>query len=429
MINRRSRYGFSYLYFEVKMKRDLLLIVALISLISIEGTMAKERTGWGWGGVPAINYNADEGFGYGMIFDIFNYAKGGYSPYYFKIDNQIFFTTGGKQDHTIFFDSPYILGNGFRISVRTRYKKEKFQPYYGLGNDSEFDPSYIEVDEDGNSLDSLHGKHYYTFNSEQIIFYTNILKALKYREDGRPLISVLGGLGFYQLGCGANDNGGIPTKFEEDLNAGILKKRDTDKSFNDYLKFGLVYDSRDNEPAPNRGVWTDIVGEWYTGLIDSDNDFLRLTLTDRRYFTLRKNLVYANRIIVENIFGEAPLLLYYPLGGSFRIDEGVGGYRSIRGAYKNRYVGSAKFIMNMELRYRFYDFQFAGQDFYLTANAFFDFGRVWHENDLKGDFTNLHTGKGGGVHIGWNENFIVYAEMAFNAESGSQLYIDIGFLF
>ena len=55
--------------------------------------------------------------------------------------------------------------------------------------------------------------------------------------------------------------------------------------------------------------------------------------------------------------------------------------------------------------------------------------RVWHENDLKGDFTNLHTGKGGGVHIGWNENFIVYAEMAFNAESGSQLYIDIGFLF
>jgi outer membrane protein assembly factor BamA len=191
----------------------------------------------------------------------------------------------------------------------------------------------------------------------------------------------------------------------------------------------LVYDSRDNEPAPNRGVWTDIVGEWYTGLIGSDNDFLRLTLTDRRYFTLRKNLVYANRIIVENIFGEAPLLLYYPLGGSFRIDEGVGGYRSIRGAYKNRYVGSAKFIMNMELRYRFYDFQFAGQDFYLTANAFFDFGRVWHENDLKGDFTNLHTGKGGGVHIGWNENFIVYAEMAFNAESGSQLYIDIGFLF
>jgi len=38
----------------------------------------KERTGWGWGGVPAINYNADEGFGYGVVGNVYNYAEGGY---------------------------------------------------------------------------------------------------------------------------------------------------------------------------------------------------------------------------------------------------------------------------------------------------------------------------------------------------------------
>jgi len=390
---------------------------------------AKERTGWGWGGVPAVNYNADEGFGYGAILDIFNYSKGGYSPYYFKINNQIFFTTRGKQDHAIFFDSPYMLGEGWRINGRIRYKKEGFLPYYGLGNDSQFNADFIETDDDGNSLDSLHGKQYYTLKTEQIIFYMNVMKAIKYRQDGRPLISALGGLGFYQIRSAVNDNDGIATKFEEDSENGALTTRDTEKSFNDYLKFGLVYDSRDNEPAPNRGVWTDVVGEWYTGLIGSDNNFLRLTLTDRRYFTLRKNLVYANRILFENIFGDAPFLLYYPMGSSFKIDEGVGGYRSIRGVYKNRYVGPAKFIMNMELRYRFYEFQVFNQDFYLAANAFYDFGRVWHDSDLEGGLKNLHSGKGAGVHIGWNENFIVYAEMAFNKESGSQLYIDIGFLF
>ncbi len=411
------------------MKRYLCASAMLALLFLVNAIQAKERTGWGWGGVPAINYNADEGFGYGAILDVFNYSKGGYAPYYFKINNQIFFTTRGKQDHAIFFDSPYILGDGLRINGRVRYKKEGFLPYYGLGNDSKFNADWIETDDEGESVDTTHGKQYLTLKSEQVIVYANVLKALKYRADGRPLISVLGGLGFYQVRSGENENDGIPTKFEQDSQAGILTVRDTEKSFNDFLKFGLVYDSRDNEPAPNRGVWTDIVGEWYTGLIGSDNNFLRLTLTDRRYFTLHKNLVYANRILFENIFGEAPFLLYYPFGSSFRIDEGVGGYRSIRGVYKNRYIGPTKFIMNMELRYRFYEFTLANQDFYLAANTFFDFGRVWHENDLKGGFTNMHTGKGAGVHIGWNENFIVYAEMAFSKESGSQLYIDIGFLF
>jgi len=411
------------------MKRFVLTILVVVMAFSLQNVQAKERTGWGWGGVPAVNYNADEGFGYGAILDLFNYSKGGYEPYYFKVNNQIFFTTRGKQDHAIFFDSPYILGDGLRINGRIRYKKETYLPYYGLGNDSQFNASFIETDDDGNSLDSLHGKHYYTLKTEQVICYVNVMKALKYRQDGRPLISALSGLGFYQVRPGENKNDGIPTQYELDRQAGILTKRDTEKSFNDYLKFGLVYDSRDNEPAPNRGVWTDVVGEWYTGLLGSDNNFIRLTLTDRRYFTLHKNLVYANRILFENIFGEAPFLLYYPIGSSFRIDEGVGGYRSIRGVYKNRYVGPTKFLMNMELRYRFYDFSLLNQDFYLAANTFFDFGRVWADNDLEGGLKNLHTGKGAGLHIGWNENFIVYAEMAFNKESGSQLYIDIGFLF
>jgi len=112
-----------------------------------------------------------------------------------------------------------------------------------------------------------------------------------------------------------------------------------------------------------------------------------------------------------------------------KADEGLGGYRSIRGVYKNRYIGATKFFVNMELRYKFYEFSFANQDFYLAANFFYDFGRVWDEHDQTSGLANLHTGKGGGIHIAWNENFIVYAEMGFSQEAGSQLYIDIGYLF
>lgn len=416
-------------YLRFIMKRIFFVFIAILITSSFIFAEQKERTGWGWGGVPALNYNTDDGFGYGILLDLFNYKDGGYSPYYFKINPIIFFTTGGKQDHTLFFDAPYLLGKGMRFNVRLRFKMEDFYPYYGLGNDSEYHESYIKTDDDNNSLDTLHGKHFYTVQCDEVILISNFQKALVYREDGKPKISALAGLGVIHVNTLENDNEGINTKYREDISADILTSKDTKKAFNNFLKFGIIYDTRDNEPAPNTGVWTDLVGEWYTKLIGSDHQFLRLTFTDRRYFQIFEKLVYANRILVENIFGDAPFSMLYPVGGSFRFDEGLGGYRTIRGAYKNRYIGTTKFLMNMELRYRFYEFTFANQDFYLAANIFYDFGRVWHVKDKEGGFKNLHDGKGLGLHVGWNENFIVYAEMGFNKEAGSQLYIDIGYLY
>lgn len=404
----------------------LTLVYSLVAGLKAETV---QRTGWGWGGVPALNYNADDGFGYGLLLDFFNYSKGGYTPYYFRINPILFFTTGGKQDHTLFFDSPYLLGKGWRFNVRLRLKNENYYPYYGLGNDAEFHESYIATDDDNHSLDTLHGKHYYTIQNDQVIFIANLQKTIKFRPDGKPLISALVGLGAINVNVEKNKNEGIRTKFEEDILNHILTDKDIRDAVNSYFKFGIIYDSRDNEPAPNRGIWTDLLAEWYTGLLGSDNEFVRLTFTDRRYWQIQPRLVYANRIMVERVFGEAPFTMLYPFGSSFRADEGLGGYRTIRGAFKNRYIGTSKLLLNLELRYRLLDFKIGKNDFYLATNGFFDCGRVWHKQDKKGGLSNLHAGKGIGLHLAWNENFIVYADMGFSKEAGSQLYVDIGYLY
>ena len=132
-------------YLRFIMKRIFFVFIAILITSSFIFAEQKERTGWGWGGVPALNYNTDDGFGYGILLDLFNYKDGGYSPCYFKINPIIFFTTGGKQDHTLFFDAPYLLGKGMRFNVRLRFKMEDFYPYYGLGNDSEYHESYITL--------------------------------------------------------------------------------------------------------------------------------------------------------------------------------------------------------------------------------------------------------------------------------------------
>jgi len=116
------------------MKKVGSIILLLSLIVSIAYSQEKERTGWGWGGVPAINYNADEGFGYGVVGNVYNYAEGGYSPYYWTVQPQIFFTTGGKQEHWLWFDSPYLLGKGIRVTTKLKYMKQLFDPYYGIGN-------------------------------------------------------------------------------------------------------------------------------------------------------------------------------------------------------------------------------------------------------------------------------------------------------
>ncbi len=407
------------------MKRIIVFAIILVFL-NTGLSQSEKRTGWGWGGVPALNYNADEGFGYGVLMNFFNYAEGGYSPYYFKINPIIFATTGGKQDHTLFFDSPYILGHGLRLNVRFRYILENYYPYYGLGNDSEFNPDFIEVDDEGNPLYTLHGKYYYTFKTNQIKLFANFQKAFIYRSNNKPLISGLAGFGFVNVSNSFNKNNNIKTKLECD--SLTITKKEFDGGMNSFLKFGLIWDTRDNEPAPNTGMWTEILAEWYTKVIGSDYDFLRLTVTDRRYFQILEKLVYANRIVFENISGDPPFYMLYPYGSSVKADEGLGGYRSLRGVFKNRYIGTTKVFMNMELRYKFYEFSMFNQNFYLAMNLFYDVGRVWYDKSLN-NLSNLHSGKGIGLHVAWNENFIVYGEIGYSKEAKSQLYIDIDYLF
>jgi outer membrane protein assembly factor BamA len=406
------------------------VIFVLILCTQLLFAQSKERSGWGWGGVPAINYNADEGFGYGVVGNIFYYSKGGYSPYFWTIQPQLFFTTGGKQEHWIFFDSPFILGPGYRITAELKMLKQQYNSYYGLGNNSIFNEAFIEVDKDDNPVDTtlFKNKYYYTHYRGRISFTAQIIKAFKSHPNGRPLLSMLAGVGVINTENKLDEN---ITKLGEDLQSGIITQKEIDGGFSNYLKLGVIHDTRDNEPAPNSGHWTDIVTEVYTKVIGSDWDFIKLTLTDRRYFRLLPRVVYAQRVVFEKMFGDPPFYELSFYGSSYKIDEGLGGSKSLRGILKSRYLGEMKAFANTEIRYRFLDFSAFNQDFYLATNVFFDFGKVWSDRDPlnENNLKNLRYGYGAGLHIGWNENFIIAVDGGTSEETGLQLYIGLGFLY
>src|SRR5690348_8751988 len=68
-------------------------------------------TGWDIAGVPALNFDADEGFGYGAVLELYNYGLG-VQPYRYTIQPTVFLTTEGRRDYTLLFDAPALLPGG-----------------------------------------------------------------------------------------------------------------------------------------------------------------------------------------------------------------------------------------------------------------------------------------------------------------------------
>ena len=66
----------------------LLLTAPAGSLLNAQDPPAP--TGWEPAGLPALNYDSDEGFGYGVLLELYNYGDGGYSPYRFTLQPTVF---------------------------------------------------------------------------------------------------------------------------------------------------------------------------------------------------------------------------------------------------------------------------------------------------------------------------------------------------
>ena len=63
----------------------------------VEETEEWQREGWGWGGLPAVAYNSDDGLGGGVVGNIYRY-DGMTAPY--KMELYFLFYVTTKQVHT-----------------------------------------------------------------------------------------------------------------------------------------------------------------------------------------------------------------------------------------------------------------------------------------------------------------------------------------
>lgn len=363
------------------------------------------------GGVPAINFDSDEGFGYGVILEAYQYGSDDELPYRWTLQPTVFLTTEGRRDLTLFFDAPHLLRRGWRLDVFLGSERQIAAPYYGVGNDTPYDESL--------AADDGPDPYFYRFGRTRRSATFNLQRPV-FRMPLRALFG--GGIVSTTIDPFPEDVGS--TLFAQDYGTG------EETEWSNYVRGGLIWDTRDRESGPRRGSWTELLVRWADEGLGASSSFVRWTITDRRYFSVADRLVFANRFLLQGVTDGAPSYELFLVQTSFKQQEGLGGAKTVRGALKNRFVGQGMFVWNAEVRWRALDFGLLGRPFHAVLSAFVDQGRVWAGQPRPGElFEDLHRGVGGGVRLGMGENFVVALDVGRSDEAGAQLYLGLGYLY
>jgi hypothetical protein len=395
------------------MSRVAAALVLVATCLTPHDAAAQSGGRWEFAALPSIGYDADEGFGYGALAEVYRHRPG-VAPYAWTAQPIVEFSNRGRRDVSIFFDAPHALPTGWRLDGFVATGRDRATPYYGIGNDVPYDPA----------LDDADGSdpYFYRFGRTR----HRAMVTVQRQVAGAPL-RVL-------LGAGVTHNTIDPAPYDRGttLLAGELAAAGAEApgGWSNHVRAGLVRDTRDREVGPTRGSWSELIVQRFDGLLGSGFDYTRWTAADRRYFPLAtERLILANRLLLQGVAGDAPFYDLAVVQSSFKQQEGLGGAKTIRGVPKNRYVGTGLFLWNTELRWRAADFNVGGAPVHVVLTTFLDQGRVWADGVEAGEvLTDLHRGYGGGVRLG-RGSLVVGADVGHSREATAPLYIGLGYLF
>lgn len=437
------------------------------------------KKGFNFGPLPAVAFDADKGFQLGALLNIFDFGDGSTYPNpRQKLYLEASFFTKGSQLFVINYDNKFLIP-GVRWSSTVTLTNDKAMDFYGFnGYMAQYDYARIAEGKDKNSASYIYTPKY-RVNRLALLFKTdftgNIWKNKLFWEAGYHFSYIKQGykknnhaLNLDKINKNKDENKVYPvedpTIFDLYRQWGIISEDEAWGGFNSTLRFGLLFDTRDKEAAPSKGIWAEahvtVAPKW----LGTTNPHYRYSATFRHYVPIVKNdvLTFAYRLNYEGTFGNsAPyyVLPYITVMGSNYDRDGMGGYRTVRGLMRNRVQGLDMATYNVELRWRFVNFTLWKQNIAFGLSAFSDGTMVTRNYDMsfKGEeqyrdayiaymagrpsSDRPHITVGAGLRFIMNQNFIVAFEYGLPVSKFSKdpvvkkqdgngaFYINTGFLF
>lgn len=433
------------------------VILCSLSLIAQKDTTQFEekiKKGWNLSGVPAISYDSDLGYQYGVILNLYHYGDGSrYPNYNHSIYTEFSRFSKGNGIHRIFYDSDKLL-NGIRLSIDLSYITATAQPFYGFnGYEAVYNTNWTIKESD-----EYKTRFFYGFERDFFRLRSDIQNSIQNSNFGwlsgfacyRYFIS---SIDYENLNNGKSGKDSLPEidgLYENYLAWNIIPKAEQEGGWVNYLKLGLKYDTRDNYPNPTRGIWTELIAQPALRTTGNLYNHLKLALIHRQYFTIFPNrLTFAYRIGYQKTFGKQPFYTQQLLLNSYMTaatSEGIGGSKSARGILRNRITGQDFTYWNFEFRWKFYRAVLFNQNIYLAINSFLDGGMVtkdfeYDHSAIPDELRDLyfsnkpekpHISTGLGFRIAINQNFIIATDFgkALDMQDGKTgFYVTLNYLF
>ncbi len=443
------------------MKKNLFVLLVLflqLSLLNVQAQTdsAEVKKGFTFGVLPAIAYDSDVGFRYGALTNLYWFGDGSqYPKYRHSLYAEWSKTTKGSGQTILRYDSEYLIPK-VRMQLETSLFTEKALDFYGFnGAKSIFNADFSDQE----SGDNYISRAYYRYDRKQIMLKSDFWGEIIGKE-----LRWYAGFQFNKIDIAtvdvANINGDLATDdpdyldpsqkllYDKYVDWGLIKADQKEGGITTQLKLGFVYDTRDEEPNPTKGMWTEALVVLSPSFLGNDFAYSNLVLTHRQYIPIVENrLSAALRLSYQaKIGGETPFYMLPFYYSTFSTRDGLGGAKTIRGILRNRVVGESVGLGNAELRWKFFRGKFLGQNLYLALSSFLDAGMVLKEyeldltgvdpDELAANFSTeserLHMAAGAGFHFVMNRNFIIAVDYgrALNEQDGaSGLYIGLNFLY
>ena len=434
------------------------------------------KTGWSFGVLPTATYSVDNGYQAGAFGDVYYYGDGSTYPdplHKFSWEAS-YFTHSHRMRYYLAYDSKYLVP-GMRINASATYVTDPLYSFWGFNGPASIQ-NYDVWGQRGYALPGGLGNkdiNYYGMSRNMLRLLANV--------QGRITdnLNWAAGLNFWNwtLGSmkdnGVKDDNGNLTYYDTNMtliqaykNANILSEDDLKGGSALEINAGVVYDTRDMEAAPNKGIWA----EAYLNGNVLQNGYLKACVYFRHYLSIPINIpagqpVFAYRLAwQQTIAGETPLYMIQNIPLLVQrnmISEGFGSTGTIRGLRENRILTEGMAWANTELRIKLVKFTLANQYFYVAVNPFFDAGIITKQYkqaalaaadaadgnadgkiydprlttlgqdaliyDASKAGSLIYSG-GAGLKIAMNQNFIVSAEFAkcFTPGLDAGLWIGIG---
>ncbi|MCC5920351.1 MAG: outer membrane protein assembly factor [Cyclobacteriaceae bacterium] len=409
-----------------------------------------------------------------------------YTPYRYRLSTDFKYFTNGRLQGGFNLDVPYIFNSPWRLRVDALYEFDPNFQYFGIGEQSKRSleemnsartgqpsPSFNTID---SYLDNLSrasvrnggfatNTHYNEIEIEEMLYnllgervwYGGRLRFMfgyemlftrtndwsgriaeeAFLSDGTRVEALneqtlINKDAIARTGDGSTDG----SKWDRFNIGGVNEIGNTDWFFTSMLAGALIWDTRDLEPDPSEGVFLQYSHEYSAPWLGSQFDFNKFMVQGQYFNTVarwrggKSRLTLAGMASIGYVWGSSiNWLEMFDL--SSQAEAGginvLGGDRSLRAFRESRFVAPAIGLINLEARFRLYDFNMLNQHFALGLQPFYDMGRGWDDLSRVG-FDGWRGAPGIGGRIAWNQSTVVRLDFASGAE-GSQFFFGFGHIF